>query len=246
MTPPPVHLFDSIASTNDEAMRLLREGTPDGTMVSAKRQNGGRGRMGRAWESSPGNVYVSVVARVELPARLAGRLAVTCGRVVADLLRDITELPVRTKWPNDLYLEGRKLGGILVETRLGPGGVIDGVVAGLGLNVASHPNVPPPGQPATSLSAHGFRQEAGVLWPALASMLWLACTLSDTANWLEMMSHTEALELAIGPLTVSEGGEEYEAVGERIAEDGALIVRREGKPSRVTAGEVSVRPVMPG
>jgi BirA family biotin operon repressor/biotin-[acetyl-CoA-carboxylase] ligase len=237
-----LHRFDTVASTNDEAMRLLRDGARDGTAVRADRQTGGKGRMGRSWDSPPGNLYLSVIARVELPAGLAGRIAVTCGRMVAGILASMTELPVRTKWPNDLYLEGKKLGGILVETRLAPGGVVDGVVVGLGLNVGSHPDVPPPGHPATSLAAHGVATDVveGLVEP-LAAALCFACHAAEWDDWLAEIVLSNELDV-LESIRVREGDEEYDAEVEGLAADGGLVIRREGALRRVTAGEVSVRP----
>lgn len=242
MKPFCLHRFETIGSTNDEAMRLLRGDAPDGTLVWAERQTGGKGRMGRGWDSPPGNLYLSVVRLIDLEADLAGRIAVSCGRIVASALRVMTDLPVCTKWPNDLYLEGRKLGGILVETRLAPGGRICGAVAGLGLNVASHPDIPALGHPATHLADHGIHANVvGTLLEPLAFALWGACGHSSSENWLRDISATNELE-ALGAARVRQGEEEYDAEAVGVESDGALVLRREGKLQRVRAGEVTVRP----
>jgi BirA family biotin operon repressor/biotin-[acetyl-CoA-carboxylase] ligase len=242
MTPLCIHRFEAIGSTNDEAMRLLREGAPEGTVVWAERQTAGRGRMGRSWQSVPGNLSLSVIARPVLPAALAGRLGVSCGLAVARSLRAVTGLPLRTKWPNDLYLDGRKAGGILVETRFGTNGALDGVVAGVGINVASHPDVPPPGRLAVSLAARGWAGSAEELVGPLARAALRACHGAGEPGWLERVAEDWAAhDLAAGAIRVREGVAEYDAVGVALADDGALVITRTGRKARLEAGEVSIR-----
>ncbi|MGZ3687626.1 MAG: biotin--[acetyl-CoA-carboxylase] ligase, partial [Bdellovibrionota bacterium] len=140
-------VVDECESTNDLARALGEAGAPHGTWISARRQTRGRGRAGRDWQSEEGNLFISLVARVKDPALwswvpLAAAVAVT--RAVG---RDFPEIPVRIKWPNDLWVRNRKLGGILCE---GVGTREAFIVIGIGLNCASAPEILE--RPATSLS----------------------------------------------------------------------------------------------
>lgn len=239
-----VHWHEALPSTNDEAIRLAKEGAPEGTVVWAERQTAGRGRRGRMWDSPPGNLYMSVILRPELPLALAGRLGVTCALVLGGCLRNSVRLAIRTKWPNDLYLEGRKVGGILVETRPRPGGALDWAVVGLGLNVAGHPKIPPPGIPATSLAAHGGPRAADGLVERMGLAVLeagLIAAMPDWENWVRV--RWVESDLASGPIRVHEAGEAFDAEGLGLDHDGALIVQVEEEFRRVTAGEVSVRPI---
>lgn len=124
----------STGSTNDDARELARGGAPEGTVVLAARQTGGRGRLGRSWTSPPGGVYASIVLRprVETPDAIVLPLVVGLGvaRGLGALGAD-----VRLKWPNDLLDdEGRKVGGVLLEG-LSEGWRLSWVVAGIGVNV---------------------------------------------------------------------------------------------------------------
>lgn len=230
-----VHEFDAIASTNDEAMRLLREGAPDGTVVWAKRQTAGRGRMGKSWDSPEGNLYMSVVARVDLPAQWLGRVAVTCGRGCANLLSEITGLFVCTKWPNDLYIYREKAGGILVESRLAPGGGVEGIVVGLGLNVLSHPELEPPAPPATCLADHGFVPDSLESIMRRMAVELLGCAhVCGNEDWLELISISNHIDiLGLRDPHGEDADPAEDALG--LAEDGALIVRRGGREWRVVA-----------
>lgn len=136
---PAVHLFDRAGSTNDVARALAEDGAPAGTVVIADEQVAGRGRGGKAWTSPPGlGVWMSVVLR---PPSLAapGLLPILVGLAAADALDAfVRPSTVAIKWPNDLQLAGRKLGGILCEGSWDAGRPAF-IVAGIGLNVLHAP-----------------------------------------------------------------------------------------------------------
>lgn len=119
----------------DRAHALAQEGAPDGSSVLADQQTGGRGQRGRRWASEGGGLWLSVIGRPTATQELGG-LSLRIGLAVAAALEaTVPTLPsVRLKWPNDLILEGRKLGGILTEARWSDGLCL-WVVAGVGLNV---------------------------------------------------------------------------------------------------------------
>lgn len=231
-----IHRFETLGSTNTEAIRLAREGAEPGTVVWAEGQTAGRGRMGRDWTSDPGNAHLSVVVRPTLPIVQMGRISVACGLGLADALRNDTWHPVRTKWPNDLYLYGRKVGGILVETGA------EWAVVGVGVNVAGCPDVPPPGRPATCLAAHGGVGNLQDLIPSLANAIVTACGLAETSDgWESLSAKWRRMDLAMGDVRVFDGGGSFDAKGDGIDIDGALLVRVGGDIRRVTAGDVSIR-----
>src|SRR5919198_6236063 len=147
---PPVHRFELVSSTMDLVHELAQDGAEVGTVVVAEEQTGGRGSRGRAWHSPRGGLWLSILLRpegkgpVELLALRAG-LAVTRALERAGLSRRVL-----LKWPNDLMIGERKLGGILCEARW-HGEVLAWVVVGLGLNVRN-PLVPELEHAATTLA----------------------------------------------------------------------------------------------
>jgi BirA family transcriptional regulator, biotin operon repressor / biotin---[acetyl-CoA-carboxylase] ligase len=147
--------FDSLDSTNEEAKRLARAGGSHGAVIWAKKQTQGKGRLGRNWQSSEGNLFVSVLLHIEKPleelAQLSFVTAVAAREAIAPLLTDGNAL--QCKWPNDLLLEDKKLGGILLESFRTEGGGAPWVVVGLGVNVDSFP--PRTEFPATCLRDSG-------------------------------------------------------------------------------------------
>ncbi|MBM3486809.1 MAG: biotin--[acetyl-CoA-carboxylase] ligase [Alphaproteobacteria bacterium] len=134
-------------STNDDCRRRIARGAGHGLAVRAERQTAGRGRRGRRWESPAGNLHLSLV--VTIPDRPVAELAFVAGLATAEAVAVLVPAnhALRLKWPNDLLLDGRKLGGILIE-REGAFAII-----GIGVNVAVAPQVA--AYPATALAAIG-------------------------------------------------------------------------------------------
>lgn len=130
-----VRWLPSIDSTNRRLLEEARAGAAEGTVVVADHQDSGRGRLDRAWLAPPGSsLLVSVLLRPELPLERLHLLTAIVALAGADACRSETGVEVGLKWPNDLVVGSRKLGGILAETQL-EGSRARAVVVGLGLNV---------------------------------------------------------------------------------------------------------------
>ena len=159
----PVHYFETLNSTNDLAKELAAQGAPEGTVVVAEAQTRGRGRLGREWNSPPGvGLYVSLVLRPMLPPMELPQITLTTAVAVVRAVRRVTGLAPGIKWPNDLLLNGKKLGGILTEMET-ESDRIRHVVVGLGLNV-NNPAFPPEvAATATSLTLAVGRSFSRVL-----------------------------------------------------------------------------------
>lgn len=124
----------------DVAHRLAGEGAPSGTLVLANQQTAGRGRAGKSWASQPGaGIWLTMIER---PTDLSGLevLSLRAGLATAEALDRFAAEPIRLKWPNDLYIDEGKLGGILVEARWRERSV-EWVAIGLGVNVLRPENV---------------------------------------------------------------------------------------------------------
>jgi BirA family biotin operon repressor/biotin-[acetyl-CoA-carboxylase] ligase len=147
----PFFRFSALPSTQDEAKRLAVAGAAEGTLVAADRQTAGRGRLGRRWESPVGGLWFSVVLRPPLPPDRVPALALVAALDWVRVLRRRTGLPALVKWPNDVWVRGRKVAGLLTEMSSEVDRV-HWVVLGAGLNVN---NRPPrrTASPAGSLSA---------------------------------------------------------------------------------------------
>ncbi len=139
-----VEVHEALASTQYRARELARAGTPDGTLVVAGVQTGGRGRLGRHWGSPAGGLWMSLVLRPEFEASLAPRITQTAAVGVAKALWEIG-VEASIKWPNDLLVNGKKICGILAESSAGhaTGSAkerrLDYVVLGVGMNANLDP-----------------------------------------------------------------------------------------------------------
>jgi BirA family biotin operon repressor/biotin-[acetyl-CoA-carboxylase] ligase len=151
---PAVHLHSVAGSTNDLARRLAVAGAPTGTLVLAEEQRAGRGRGLNAWSSPPGvGLWASLVVRGLTPTDV-GLLPIRVAVAVADALDPWAGDRLRVKWPNDLIIDDRKLGGILCEASW-EGHRLDHVIVGIGVNLLQAPNEFPDAlrDSATSLRA---------------------------------------------------------------------------------------------
>lgn len=132
---PRVDLHASVSSTLDVAHTIAAD-APSGTVIVADEQTSGRGRHGRRWASPAGaGLWLTLIER-PTDARALDVLALRCGLYAAEALDALAPGPIGVKWPNDLYVRGAKLAGILIETRW-RGTAPDWVAVGFGLNVGS-------------------------------------------------------------------------------------------------------------
>lgn len=138
-----IDLFEELASTNLEAMALGESGVEHGAVVIADRQTAGRGRLARTWFSPAGaNIYCSIVLRSNPPVDRMSEwlswLPLITALAAAESIQSVTSAPVALKWPNDLLMSGRKIGGILCENvQASPSGPFQ--IIGIGINVNMEP-----------------------------------------------------------------------------------------------------------
>jgi BirA family transcriptional regulator, biotin operon repressor / biotin---[acetyl-CoA-carboxylase] ligase len=248
-----LHLRDELDSTNRLGAMLAQQGEPHGTVVFADRQSAGRGRLGRAWFSPPGDgLYCSVLLRPSAP--FSDRLswvplvsAMAAARAILSLMR----IEVRLKWPNDLLHGERKLGGILCESSHQHDVMVSilptYVIVGVGINVNTPPERFPPElrDTATSLAiasgAHVNRlklfvtllKELEEAWDSLPSST-MRHLVQDYIGWCATIGRRVRVELP--------GNEQIEGLAETIAPDGSLRLVRNGQNGRqsmdIRAGDV--------
>ena len=128
-------VVEEARSTNDLAWEAMERGTPEGFVVFAERQTAGRGQYGRRWESAPyRGLWLSILLRPALTLPESPQLTSLLAEVVAETITEQTGCAATIKPPNDIYIAGRKVAGILVEGRTENGGGYV-AVAGIGLNV---------------------------------------------------------------------------------------------------------------
>lgn len=240
-----VHLFERVESTMDVARRLAdEEEAPAGTLVVAREQTAGRGRVGRRWESPPGGVYLSEVFRPRDVGN-PGLLPVVAGLGVG---RELDEgwpgLEMGVKWPNDLLVGGRKLGGLLAEAVWGDDG-LRFLAAGVGVNVRPLPD-DLPGEVldrATSLDEE-VGDEVELVEVADAVIGGLEAYLPDApermdTRTLDLLDRYDVLRDRRVEVDLPEEEEPLPGVCVGIAPDGKLLFRPDrGALRRLDSGEV--------
>jgi len=239
MLPPPFRLqfFERIDSTNDEARRAALAGAPEFTFFVAREQSAGRGRRGNHWQSLAGNLHCSLLLRPPRSAADAAQLGFAAALAVAEAAENFLPkgAPIGLKWPNDVLLGGKKVSGILLESRAAGDGV-DFLVVGIGINLAAHPTDTP--YPATSLSAWGAEVTPEAALPILAARFlawyeaWKRGFASLRAAWL-------ARAAGVGePIRVRLPGGEIEGWFGGLDAAGRLVLSGPGGQRTIAAGEV--------
>lgn len=234
----PLHVHDRVKSTNDVARELAEAGAPEGTAVLAREQTGGRGRMGRRWASPPGGLWLSVVLRPQLSVAEWTRLGFAASVAAAAAVEEVAGVPVGLKWPNDLVVGGRKLGGVLVEA----GGAY--AIAGIGINTNVQVELLEPeiAAAATSLSAMGRNVDLAAL------VRRVLLELEHHYGMLQrdgpaVMAKWRERSITLGRAVRVIGADVFDGIAETVDDDGALLVRTPSGVRRVFAGEVSLREV---
>jgi BirA family transcriptional regulator, biotin operon repressor / biotin---[acetyl-CoA-carboxylase] ligase len=238
-----LHHFAVLESTSSFALDLARQGAAHGTTVHADQQSSGRGRAGRQFASPPGGLYFSVILRPALEMADFPLLTLAAGVGLAAGLRQTTGVQAQLKWPNDLYLAERKLGGILTESGPLQGGLPSSVVVGVGLNVSTQPEDIPPElrHKVISLAEAGVQSSPAALLPSLLKHMQTAVQRLEQGDKAALLEEWRSLDYLLGkPLEYDSGKEMLPAVGAGLAEDGRYIVADDsGKEHRVTAGDIS-------
>jgi BirA family biotin operon repressor/biotin-[acetyl-CoA-carboxylase] ligase len=237
--------LERIDSTNRLAKELASVGAPDGTVVMAETQTAGRGRMGRQWVS-PGhlNLLFSVLLRPGCPPEDVFGLTMALAIGATEAIRQRCGLVVKIKWPNDLYVGRKKLGGLLTELTL-EGRSVAYAVLGLGLNVNWSPRADKEIlQPATSIIDEiGRRVSRGELLALILKRFEIHYQSFRSGDLEAILRSRNEHCLVLGRevLIMAPDGD-VKGVAVRIDRDGALVIRQEGgMERRIVSGEVSLR-----
>ena len=237
-----IQVHEVLDSTNTYTKELAQQGAPEGTVVIAQRQTGGRGRLGRSFHSPEKGLYLSPILRPNCPADRLMHL--TCAAAVAacDAVERTCGLRPGIKWINDLVLEGKKLGGILTELGFGNDGGISYAVIGIGINCREEHFPEDIKSLACSICHFSERSDPTLLAAELIKALEAMNRqlLSGQSAILERY-RKDCVTLGRQVRVISPTGTET-GVAEGINEDGSLQVLFEnGQRKNVNAGEVSVR-----
>ena len=238
--------LDTIDSTNTYAKQLAREGAPEGTVVIADHQTGGRGRMGRSFSSPAGmGIYLSVILRPKcLPQEL---MHLTCAAGLYACLAVENAAPIgippRIKWANDLVIGSRKLGGILTELSVDPNsGKVDWAIIGIGINCCQQTKDFPEEIRDIACSLQMLPSDRSKL---IAELIWqLHALRRDVFSQKALIMECFFSRcMTIGKrISIVRGEEVLHGKAVSVDQDVALdVILDDGHKIRVNSGEVSIR-----
>ncbi len=241
-----IYYYPHLGSTNTGARRLAEKGAPGGTVVLADTQSAGRGRRGRSWHSPPGKgIYFSLLLRPPgtSPAA-AAPLTLAAAVAVARQLRECTGVEVAVKWPNDLLIGSKKMGGILAEARA-DGQALRYLVLGIGLNI-NHRAEDFPSElrrRATSLYLEsGLTFERTALFLDLLKDLRRCLDLFFKEGFAPFQPPWKELSATLGKEVKLAGAGRGEAVQGKAVDldvEGALLIEDDrGRRHRIFCGEI--------
>ena len=244
----PIHLLETVDSTNLELRRMVSDGAPHGTVVAAREQTAGRGRFDRKWLSRPGlGAWFSLLIRPEerIPAEKAPGLVFLAALAMANTLNTETNGGITIKWPNDLIAGGKKVAGILCEMNASES-MLSWAILGIGVNLLGT-DFPPDLPWAASVESQfslqlkpndviiHFLKAFDELYP-----IWLLSGIQPILDAIVPISATLGREVSAS----FSSGESLTGTAKRFTEDGSLVVERKGQEHILRAGDVSVRGVM--
>lgn len=238
-------VFGSINSTNDHAMTMATEGIASGYFCLAERQFAGRGRRGRQWVSPFGkNVYMSCVWHFYSGAAALEGLSLAAGVAVVRALKGLGVTGLSLKWPNDIYFNSKKLGGILLEMTGDPSGRCQ-VVLGVGLNIAMPDDSGEKiDQPWTDLESVAGVTDRNLVVSRLIEELVIMLSEFESKGFLGFRDEWSGLDAYLGKsVVVSTGLSTQHGVASGVDNTGALLLMTDLGMEEIKGGEVSLRPM---
>ncbi len=232
--------FDTINSTNTEALKQARRGAAEGLTIVARRQTAGRGRHGRTWVSAENSgLYASILLRPQVETRFVPLITLMSAIAVFDLLRENYDLKPDIKWVNDVLVGEKKICGILAELTETNDGTA--VVVGIGINLKSSAFPPEIASTATSIESESGTKPADpeVLDRLLGFFGYFYDRFTDDpafviGEWASRSSYFRGKNVR-----VATGGETIEGVTDGLEDNGALRVRQlDGSVTIIQAGDV--------
>lgn len=239
-----VHL-ETVDSTNRMAMELGGKGAAHGTVVIADRQTKGSGRLGRAWVSPHGvNIYMSVIVRPAIKSESATLLTLMAAVACVKAIGTISGIAVGIKWPNDLIVADKKLGGILSEMKSSDGKILFAVI-GIGINVNYKPEDFPPDLRAiaTSVTNETGKEESreNLIAEILNQMdCWYGILINNGNSVI--LDEWRRLNITTGkPVKVIAGNDTFSGIAEDIDGEGMLLLRLPaGSLKKISAGDIAL------
>lgn len=238
-----IEVLKVVDSTNEEVKRRAAVGAASGLLIAADRQTGGKGRLGRVWESDTGGVYFTLLLRPDLPPNDISGVTLAMGYGVCTAIRKYTDLDAKIKWPNDIIIGNKKVCGILTEMAAQTDRV-DYIAVGIGINV-NHSSFPDEiSHKATSLYIEtGHKIDRNEFLACVISELDKAAARFIVGFTKEETDYFKSLCATLGRnVKAVKNGKEIEGIATDVLYGGELQIRLEsGEYVSINSGEVVVQ-----
>ena len=235
--------FEECVSTNEEVKSLAQAGEKEFTIAVARKQTGGKGRLGRRFFSEPGGLYFSALLRPKYPAEICLKITTAAAVAMAEAIEKTANLNPQIKWVNDIYINNKKVCGILTEGAFdAENSTLKYAVLGVGVNVSA----PKDGFPAE------IAETAGALFETRSAPSLVYCALLDTflKNFKEYYEDIEKGAYLDGyrkrsmldgkTVTYIKDGKEHKGTVLGIGDGAQLIIKEKGRETELVSGEVSI------
>ncbi|MDD4202490.1 MAG: biotin--[acetyl-CoA-carboxylase] ligase [Candidatus Omnitrophica bacterium] len=228
--------FLHVESTNDTAYSMAEKNAKEGTVVIAQKQSKGKGRLGRKWLSDKGGIYLSCILRPDKRPDQVQEFTLFTALSVVDAIKQTTGVQADIKWPNDIFIDGKKVCGVLTEMKAQPD-KIDFIVVGIGINVNNDVHLD------TSVSLKG---KTGKKICAIDLTRNLLCNIEreyeifTKKGFKDIREKIKKVSYTIGKhVQVDMYGKTYKGKAVDIDPQGALVIKmKNGKRQKVISGDV--------
>jgi len=237
-----IHYYEELESTNKALKEMAKNGAEEGTVIIAKKQTDGKGRLGRSFCSKEGGLYMSLLLKPQIPPEKALQITACAAVATAEAIESVTGTVCGIKWVNDLFLNGKKICGILTEGAIIPDrSMLDYAVLGIGVNVYPSKNGFPDELKSIAGAIYDEPQENDIIKKLAEEIIKRFFDYYDKGDttYIEKYRRRSILigkEVSYIKDSLSHSGK---VLG--IDENASLIIKENGKTVKLSAGEVSVK-----
>ena len=239
-----IHYFEELESTNTTLKDMAKNGADESTVVIVESQTNGKGRLGRSFSSQKGGLYMSILLKPDIPPEEALQITVCAAAATAEAIETVSGKSCSIKWVNDLFLDGKKICGILTQGAINSkNGKLDYAVLGIGINVyASESGFP---EELKDIAGVIFKEktETDIIPKLTEEILNSFFKYYDTIKEKNYMPEYRRRSFLIGKeISYEKDGESHNGTVLDINENAALVVKENDCTLELSAGEVSVKP----
>jgi BirA family transcriptional regulator, biotin operon repressor / biotin---[acetyl-CoA-carboxylase] ligase len=241
-----IHYYSTIDSTQNKCQELAKAGAPEGTLVIADEQVGGKGRLGRVWHAPAGkNISMSLLIRPQLELDQCPQITLLAAVAIVETIKELYKISPAIKWPNDVLIEGKKICGILTELNA-EADHINWLIIGMGINVNTEQHEFPLGvsEIATSIAIEkGEKVRRVPFIQGVLQKLEELCDLYVTEGFAPVRRRWEANAVTIGKRVIIRTLQgQLEGLAEGIDDTGVLLVRKnDGTVQKVYSADVEIQ-----